>query len=442
MKRLRFMVVAGEPSGDTLAAELVRALKDELARFLSQPTEDLQPRHASLAPEFFGMGGPSLAAEGVELVEDMSAYSVFGVTDVLKRYFDFRALMRHLVRLALARQPDVILCVDYSGFNRRLARAVKDHVRASEGTFRNWDPKIVQFVSPQVWASRPGRARQMARDFDLVLSIFPFEKAWYAARAPELRVEFVGHPMLERFSKPRSSGGNEAHSDCGWQIADCRLKSEPPHVGCYSSDVGAEECGREVKRNGRGAAPSVVLLPGSRRKELKRHLPVIVAVARHLLARQPVTLRLIVPNEKLAAAARVFTEAVPQIQVQTGGLADALAQADLAIASSGTVTMECALFGVPTVVLYKLSWPEFQIARRIVRVKHIAMPNLLAGEAVFPEFIQGDATPDNLARAALDFLRDNAKRRQVQDTLKRVISSLGGPGATRRAAQAIVRLLG
>ena len=398
MKRFSFMLIAGEASGDTLAAELVCALREEMAEFQSRPTPDQQPLFTSLEPEFFGAGGPKMAAVGMKLAVDMTTHSVFGLIDVLKKYFQFRRLMKQLVQLAIERQPDVVVCVDFSGFNRRFARAVKDHVRARAGTFDNWNPKIVQLVSPQVWASRPGRAAAMAHDYDLVLSIFPFEPAWYAKHAPQMRVEFVGHPMLDRYGK----------AACGKQKA---------------------------------ASSLVVLLPGSRVKELKRHLPVMVEAAKRILASQPVSLRLVLPSERLAETARSFTAALPQIQTQVGGLAEALSQADLAIASSGTVTMECAFFGVPTVVLYKLSWPEFQIGKRIVRVKYIAMPNLLANEAVFPEFIQDDATPDNLSRAALEFLHDGARREQTQAKLKQVIASLGEPGASRRAAVAVVKLL-
>ena len=398
MKRLSFMLIAGEASGDTLAAELVCALREELAVFQSHPTPDQQPLWASLEPEFFGAGGPKMAAAGVKLAVDMTEHSVFGMIDVLKKYFQFRRLMDQLVRLAIERQPDVIVCVDFSGFNRRFARAVKDHVRARAGTFDHWNPRIIQFVSPQVWASRPGRAAAMARDYDLVLSIFPFEPAWYAEHAPQMRVKFVGHPMLDRYGK---ATGEKRQAE----------------------------------------TPLVVLLPGSRVKELKRHLPVMVEVAKNILASQPVTLRMVLPSEELAETARVFTASLPQIQTQVGGLAEALSLAELAIASSGTVTMECAFFGVPTVVLYKISWPEFQIGKRIVRVKYIAMPNLLASELVFPEFIQDDATPDNLSRAALEFLQDGARREQTQVKLKQVIASLGEPGASRRAAVAVVKLL-
>jgi lipid-A-disaccharide synthase len=194
------MVIAGEASGDTLAAELVAALRTEVVAAESQATDDVQPLHTALEPRFFGAGGPRMAAAGVELAFDMTRHAVTGISDVLKHYFKFRRLFNQLLELAIERQPDAIIGVDYGGFNLRFGHAIKQFVREHSGMFQGWNPKIVQFVSPQVWASREGRAYQMARDYDLLLSIFPFEKEWYATRVPKLRVEFVGHPMVDRFA--------------------------------------------------------------------------------------------------------------------------------------------------------------------------------------------------------------------------------------------------
>ena len=192
------MLIAGEASGDMLAAELVRALREEAALAEVSPTTDYQPLQASLEPRFFGAGGPRLAAEGVELALDMTQHSVTGLSDVLVNLLKFRRLFRQLFQLARERQPDAIICVDFSGFNRRFAHAVRQYARTHADWFHAWAPKLIQYVSPQVWASREGRAYQMARDYDLVLSILPFEKEWYAERVSQLPVEFVGHPIVDR----------------------------------------------------------------------------------------------------------------------------------------------------------------------------------------------------------------------------------------------------
>ena len=167
MTRKRFMLIAGEASGDLLAAELVKALK-QLPGVQAMP----------FPPEFFGAGGPKLAEAGVNLAIDLTQHSVIGLFDALKKYSEFKRIFGQLFQLALEREPDVIICVDFSGFNRRFAHAIRKHVRARERIFFNWKPKIVQYVSPQVWASRPDRAYQLAEDIDLLLSIFPFEKEW------------------------------------------------------------------------------------------------------------------------------------------------------------------------------------------------------------------------------------------------------------------------
>ncbi|MCX6914691.1 MAG: lipid-A-disaccharide synthase [Verrucomicrobia bacterium] len=402
MKPKSFMLIAGEASGDVLAAELVRALRQEFAEAEAIPTPDYQPLHARLEPRFFGAGGPRMAAEGMDLAFDMTEHSVIGLTEVLKHYLKFRRLFNQLFELALQRQPDAIICVDFSGFNRRFAHAVRQYARAHAGWFHDWDPKLIQYVSPQVWASRERRVFQMARDYDLVLSIFPFEQAWYAKRVPQLPIEFVGHPIVDRYAeRPRA-------------------KTEERRTQNTSN---------------------LLLLPGSRASELARHLPVMLAAFELIRAKTPdLRARMVLPNANLLKQAKAL--GLPAgLEAQIGGLPEALAVTDVAIASTGTVTTECAYFGVPTVALYKISWSTWQIAKRIVKVKYAAMPNLLANEEVFPEFIQSAATSDNITRATVDLLRDAPRRAKVKARLAEIIASLGDPGAPRRAAKAIISTL-
>jgi lipid-A-disaccharide synthase len=385
VKPKTFMLIAGEASGDLLAAELVTALH--------APLPDAQ---------FFGAGGSKMAAAGVERAFDMTQHAVVGITDVLKNYFKFRRLFNELLALAIERKPDVVIGVDYGGFNLHFGQAIKKYVRDNPDA--RWNPKIVQFVSPQVWASRPGRANKLARDYDLLLSIFPFEKAWYAARVPSLRVEFVGHPMIGRFA-----------------IDDLRFTHEPAQ--------GASIVNRESQ---------ILLLPGSRRGELQRHLPPMLAALKMIQEKMPTAkVKMVLPNESLVQLAKSLGA---DVEIQIGKLPSALAQADVAIASTGTVTMECAFFGVPTVTLYKTSWLTYQIAIRIITVKSLTMPNLLTGETVYPEFIQNDATPENLARATLELLRSETQRQKIKAQLAKIVASLGEPGAPQRAAAAVLSL--
>lgn len=396
------MVVAGEASGDWLAAELVRALREEITNAEAVPTWDYQPLRTSLEPRFFGAGGANMASAGVELAFDLTAHSVNGLWEPIKNLPKFRRLLWELHHLAVEREPDAIITVDFSGFNLRLGKAIKSHVRRRLDWFHDWNPKLIHYVSPQVWASREGRALQLARDYDLLLSIFPFEKDWYVRRVPELKVEFVGHPMLTRYLG-----------------IDCRQPLVAP-----------------VKN-----PPTILLLPGSRPAELARHIPVINGALLILRKSIPnLRVQLVLPNEDRLNQAKEM-ELDRGIDLQVGDLPQALKQADVALACSGTVTMECALCGVPAVVFYKTSWFNYEIAKRIVRVKFLAMPNLLADEAIFPEFIQGAATPENVANAALELLRDEPRRQRIKSKLAEIIVSLGGPGASRRGAKAIVRLL-
>ena len=383
------MLVAGEASGDALAAELVEAL-------MAQTGGRLQ---------CFGAGGPQMAAAGVDLAVDLTQHSTIGLVEVVRRYGTFRRIFSRLLDLAVERRPDVVICVDFSGFNRRFAHALRKRTRAGRG---GWRPGIVQYVSPQVWASRPRRARALARDLDLLLAIFPFEPAWYAERAPELHVEFVGHPMLDR----------------------------------YGTRTTATTPGASADEQHSGHAPRIALLPGSREGEVRRHLPVMIEAAAAIRrARPDATFRVVAAHGALAPLVDRLSACATGVDTQMGGLADALSSADLAIASTGTVTMECAYFGVPTVAMYKTSWLTYTIGRRLVTVPHLAMPNLIARTTLFPELVQHEATPGRVAREALQLLGDEARRAEVKAGLARVIASIGEPGASGRAARAIVEMM-
>jgi lipid-A-disaccharide synthase len=187
--------------------------------------------------------------------------------------------------------------------------------------------------------------------------------------------------------------------------------------------------------------PQILLLPGSRTSELKRHLPPMLDALKLIQNKLPgAKAKMVLPNPALRDLADTLSAPQPNVEIQIGNLPEALGQADVAIASTGTVTMECAFFGVPTVTLYKTSWSTYQIGRFIVNVKWLTMPNILADEMIFPEFIQNDATPENLAAAALELLQNEPARAQIKSQLAKIVSSLGESGASRRAAAAISSL--
>jgi len=388
--RKTVLMIAGEASGDALGAELIEAMQAE-------PGGDLI--------DFIGAGGPKMAAAGQHAELDLTQHAVVGIWEVLKNYGKFRQLFRQLLDLATRREPDAIVLIDYPGFNLRFARAIRNY-QSSGGAFRDWQPKIICYVSPQLWAWREGRVHAIARDIDLMLSIFPFEKEWYAERVPEFPVEFVGHPLVDRFPLAKPDG-----------------KSVP-----LDPDLFTEE-------------PTVLLLPGSRRREIDKHLPVMLEAAVIFSEKIKTHLRMVLPSNEMLELARRHIPTDIKIDLQVGGLAKALGQASLAIASSGTITMECAWFRVPTVVLYKTSPLTHALGRTLVKVPYLGMPNLLAEEELFPEFIQSAANADNLAEASLRLLRDRSERTRILDGLELVAAQLGESGAASRAARAVLDTL-
>ena len=368
------MFMVGETSGDTLAVELLDALRAE-----------------GQEVEAFGAGGPKMKKAGIDLKIDLSEHAVIGIWEAVRNYTKFKGFFDQLLGLALKEKPEAIICIDNPGFNLRFVKAIG---KATAGT--DWNPKIIYYISPQLWAWHSSRVRQISEDVDLLLSIFPFEKEWYAKRAPGFPVEFVGHPLCDRYPD--------------LEFRDPKSIHEPRRL---------------------------LLLPGSRTKELSRHLPVMVQAAKSIKA-EPL---IVLPNESMAAQARLLIPEVADWDIQIGHLEGAAGRADVAIASSGTVTLECAWFRVPTVVLYRTSWITYLLGKLFIKVKHIAMPNVLAEREVFPELIQSAASPGNLAREANRFLDDSSRRVELREELDVIADSLGGKGAALRAARCVIRIL-
>jgi lipid-A-disaccharide synthase len=338
-----------------------------------------------------GMGGARMAAEGVQLLERAEPVTVVGGTEALGRlpalWRAFRALRRQLRE----RRPRVLVLIDFPEFNMRLARAA-----------RRLGVPVVYFIAPQVWAWRRGRVRAMSRDVSRVLAIFPFEVSVYQEAG--VPVEFIGHPLLDVLPA---------------------LDRDAARGGLASRDE-----------------TLVGLLPGSRDAEVRRHLPVLLEAARRIVARRPRTRFALAPASATPVSgvmAAVRTARVP-VQVVPGQAYRVMAAADLLLVASGTATLEAACYGTPMVVLYRLSSLSHAIARLLVRgVSHISLPNIIAGREIVPELIQGRATPDGLASAALGLLGDEAARTAQRLALLEVRTRLGEKGAGLRAARAVLR---
>jgi lipid-A-disaccharide synthase len=374
------MISCGEASGDLYAGALVRAIRER-----------------DPASTFFGFGGQTLAASGAELVGDYRGLSVTGLVEVLRLLPRTYAMYRRLVAEARVRRPDVFVAVDFPDFNFRLGSAL--HALGIP---------VVYYISPQLWAWRPGRLHTMKRFVDEMLVIFPFEEEIY--RSAGIPVHFVGHPLVEL------------------------IEPQPP---------------REAFLGGLGlspAAPTIALLPGSRPNELRLILPTMVEGARRLaadvpgaqfvLARAPgLEAFLFEPFE--AARRRGLRGAV--VEQQTDAV---LASSDVVVTASGTATVQTALHERPMVIVYRLAPLTYRLGIRFVRVTTYGMVNLVAGQAVAPELIQEAFTAEALARETKRLLREPALIASTVESLREVKRRLGGPGASGRAAERVLELAG
>ena len=381
----RVMLVAGEESGDAHAAALVRALRE------AAPGAGF---------EFFGSTGAAMAVEGVESVVREEDLAITGLVEIARSLPRFWAAYRALKRAAIERRPDAVVLVDWPDFNLALARAL-----------RRRGLRVIYYISPQLWAWRSHRVRQVRRDVDLLLAILPFERDWYSARGVT-HVEFVGHPL----------------------------------AGAVAPRDGREEfCARHGLDPAR---PVVALLPGSRRKEFERITPVMLAAAARLSQDIPdaqfvLTLAASREPEEAARAIAAHPEGrllAGRIHVAHNEAREALAASDAAAVCSGTATLEAALLSTPLVVVYKESALNWHTLGRLIEVEHYGLVNLIAGYRLAPELLQDDFTGDSLARELLALL-EPARNAEVRARLREATARLGKGGASRRAADAVLRAL-
>ncbi len=382
MTNLRVAIVAGETSGDALGAALIGEL-----RARSGP---IQIR---------GVAGPAMRSAGCLALADADELAVMGLIDPLKHLPRLLRLRSMLINRIGAWKPDVFIGIDAPAFNLGLAAHFKSRGIAT-----------VQYVSPQVWAWRPGRVRKIARRCDLVLCLLPFEPEFYRSHA--VRAEFVGHPLADQIplvpdrAAARATLGVDAH------------------------------------------AAALALLPGSRVGEVQRLAPAFIATAVELSQRRP-GLQLLAPMANAAVRA-VFERALaaaPQsarldLRLLDGQARTALTAADAGLVASGTATLEALLCRCPMVVAYRVGAVTALLLRtlRLVRLPYFSLPNLLAGEALVPEFFQEAVSSENLGGAIERALDDVARREYLQRAFLQVHESLRAGGAAR-AAEAVLQLL-
>lgn len=383
MKPLTVMLVAGEASGDALGAGLARALRGRLGDQV----------------RFVGVGGARMAAEGVESPFDIAELSVLGWIEGLKAYGRVRRRVADTVALAARERPDVAVLIDSWGFTIRVAKGL----RAADP-----DLPLVKYVGPQVWASRPGRARTLARAVDHLLTLHAFDAPWFEREG--LPVTFVGNPSL-------------------------------------ATDFSAADGARFRAAAGLSPdQPLLLILPGSRPGEIERMTPLFEAAAARLKAERPDLAVAVVVADTVAEAVRARVAAWPFRAHLVEGEADkrdAMKAATVAMACSGTVSSELALAGAPMVIAYRLSPVSYAIMKPLVKARFITLFNIAADEMIAPEFIQGAATPERLAAAVAERLDDPVLRAAQVARQEAALDRLGRgrPDPSEAAAEAVIGIL-
>lgn len=364
------LIVAGEVSGDLHAAKVVQAFK-------------------ARSPEtvFWGIGGDDLRAEGVELLQHTDRMSVMGIVEVLKYYRFFKGVLKQVLAEVDRRKPDAALLVDYPGFNLRVAAELKKR-----------GVKVYYYISPKVWAWNKKRIPKMVKMIDRLMVVFPFEVDVF--KGTGLRVDFVGNPLVAQIDGFLAG----EHDELPWP-----------------------------------SQRRVALLPGSRRQEIERILPAMLAAAKMLEAKfSDVSFIIATPNERIE---KIVHEQIAMAQVRPtrlnvicGNARELMRQAEAAMVTSGTATLESALIGTPHILVYKTSAFTYWFARSVVKIRHIGLVNIIAGRTVCPEILQHDATPTRLADETAKLLANTPEREAMLEGYAEVRRLLGEKKAAENVA--------
>jgi len=369
----KILIVAGEASGDLHGSSLIRELKNINSHL-----------------QFFGIGGDRMKKEGMELVYHIDKLSIMGFFEVLKNIGLIREVMKTMVKLAEERKPDLVVLIDYPGFNLRFAKRVK-----------KMGIPIAYYISPQVWAWGGNRVKKMKGLIDKMIVIFHFEKELY--KKFDIDCEFVGHPLLEVVRPVLSKEDFQSKFD---------LRKNEVLLG---------------------------LLPGSRWQEVEKILPIMVQSA-ELLGARIKNLRIMlglastIKKEKVGIILGQFKSKVEIVENLTY---DLMKHSDLLLVASGTATLESVILGTPFLVLYKTGFWTYLLAKSLVSIPNIALANVVAGKKIVPEYIQNKAVPKDIAEEMYDILTNKPRYKSIQNELSLVKEKIGEVGASKRAAQII-----
>jgi lipid-A-disaccharide synthase len=344
--------------------------------------------------KFFGLGSKKMQAEGVKIIYDMSQLAVVGFFEVIKHLGAFNRIFKTMVRLLETKKPDAIILVDYPGFNLRLAKAAKEK-----------NIPVIYYISPQIWAWGKGRIEEIKKCVDKMIVIFGFEENIY--KKAGVKVSFVGHPFLD-IVKPE------------WKkeetIKTCHMKHD------------------SIK---------IALMPGSRKKEIEKHLPAMLAACKIIKNKMPNAEFIISRIKELDQNLynKIIRRSVIKPHCLDNKPYEAMDIADLVIASSGSATLEIAIMEKPMLVIYKTSFLTWLLAKNLIKIPDIGLVNIVAGQRIVPELTQFNVTPKNIAKESLDILTNHKKIHEIKEALKKVRAKLGETGASSRAAHAIHKFL-
>jgi lipid-A-disaccharide synthase len=370
------MLIAGEVSGDQHGAKLVRAMREKDPNLF-----------------FCGIGSHAMRAAGVRILVDSNQIAVVGITEILASLNHILAAYGTVKRVLQGMHPDLLILIDFPGFNMRVAALA-----------RRFGIPVLYYISPQVWAWRPGRVKKLKKLVDHMAVILPFEEDFYHSHG--VPVTFVGHPLLD---------------DNPDKPVTLPVEPSPENV-------------------------VIGLLPGSRRSEISRILPVQLEAAGLLRANYPnlgfiLSVAPSMDKEVLESYVRQFN-AGDFVELSTEPVEIIFKRCTLAVAASGTVTLEAAIHETPLIIVYRVSAFSARVAKLLVHVQYIGLVNLIAGEQVAPELVQEEATPDNITRHVSRLLEDSQRLKRVKDKLKTIKAKLGGAGASQTTAGIALRLLG
>ncbi len=379
-KAVSIMFSAGESSGDQHAANMFLELK--------QQRPDIQG---------LGMGGVKMSQAGIDIRYDSGSIGVIGVVEVLKHYREIRRALKLMQQLVATERPDLLVCVDYKEFNFKLARFAKQR-----------GIKVLFYVSPQVWAWRPGRVKTYGKAIDMMAVIFPFETAYYEAE--QVPVRYVGHPSVDKVHPKRSQQEDKAR---------------------YGLDP---------------TRPVIGLLPGSRANEINRLLPVMLQAATQLRVKFP-DIQFVLPQADSISDALLETyldqsHSDLSIKVVKNEPYDVIQCCDVVMTTSGTATLEIALLGVPMVITYKLAALTYYLGRLLIKTPFIGLPNIVFGKAIIKELIQHEANADNLVKELSLILTDKDYADQMRANLLHVKQELGQEGGSKNMADLALEMLG